>query len=106
MRACKELGIQTVGVYSEADENALFAKYADEVGATRVNLLKADGQDLPLGGLFIGDPPPQVHLAPDHAAFLAHAPKLRKDVFHEMLALVLHVMEGRGDKYTDYPVFL
>ncbi|OFV66056.1 MAG: acetyl-CoA carboxylase, biotin carboxylase subunit [Candidatus Syntrophoarchaeum butanivorans] len=30
MRACKELGIQTVGVYSEADENALFAKYADE----------------------------------------------------------------------------
>ena len=30
MRACRELGISTVAVYSEADRNALFAKYADE----------------------------------------------------------------------------
>ncbi|TGC11413.1 acetyl-CoA carboxylase biotin carboxylase subunit [Methanolobus halotolerans] len=30
MRACRELGVQTVAVYSEADKNALFAKYADE----------------------------------------------------------------------------
>ena len=30
MRACRELGISTVAVCSEADENALFAKYADE----------------------------------------------------------------------------
>ena len=30
MRACRELGIPTVAVYSEADENALFTKYADE----------------------------------------------------------------------------
>ncbi|MDY0387631.1 MAG: acetyl-CoA carboxylase biotin carboxylase subunit [Methanolobus sp.] len=30
MRACRELGVQTVAVYSEADSNALFAKYADE----------------------------------------------------------------------------
>ncbi|MDD3041652.1 MAG: acetyl-CoA carboxylase biotin carboxylase subunit [Methanosarcinaceae archaeon] len=30
MRACRELGIETVAVYSEADKNALFAKYADE----------------------------------------------------------------------------
>ncbi|MBP1909896.1 acetyl-CoA carboxylase biotin carboxylase subunit [Methanolobus bombayensis] len=30
MRACRELGVQTVAVYSEADQNALFAKYADE----------------------------------------------------------------------------
>jgi pyruvate carboxylase subunit A len=30
MRACRELGISTVAVYSEADKNALFAKYADE----------------------------------------------------------------------------
>ncbi|MCW7075672.1 MAG: acetyl-CoA carboxylase biotin carboxylase subunit [Candidatus Syntrophoarchaeum sp.] len=30
MRACKELGISTVAVHSEADENALFKKYADE----------------------------------------------------------------------------
>ncbi len=30
MRACRELGIDTVGVYSDADQDALFAKYADE----------------------------------------------------------------------------
>lgn len=30
MRACRELGIQSVAVYSEADKYALFAKYADE----------------------------------------------------------------------------
>ncbi|OFV68212.1 acetyl-CoA carboxylase biotin carboxylase subunit [Methanosarcinales archaeon] len=30
MRACKELGISTIAVYSEADEHALFRKYADE----------------------------------------------------------------------------
>lgn len=30
MRACKELGIATVAVFSDADKNALFVKYADE----------------------------------------------------------------------------
>ena len=30
MRACRELGISTVAVCSEADKSALFAKYADE----------------------------------------------------------------------------
>ncbi len=30
MRACKEIGIQSVAVYSDADKDALFAKYADE----------------------------------------------------------------------------
>lgn len=30
MRACRELGIPSVAVYSEADKNALFTRYADE----------------------------------------------------------------------------
>jgi len=30
MRACRELGLASVAVYSEADEGALFARYADE----------------------------------------------------------------------------
>ena len=30
MRACREMGIASVAIYSEADKEALFAKYADE----------------------------------------------------------------------------
>lgn len=30
IRACRELGLVSVAVYSEADANALFAKYTDE----------------------------------------------------------------------------
>lgn len=30
MRACKEFGIRTVGVFSDADQKALFVRYADE----------------------------------------------------------------------------
>lgn len=30
MRTCKEMGIKTVAVYSEADRNALFVRFADE----------------------------------------------------------------------------
>ena len=30
MRACREMGIASVAIYSEADKDALFAKYADE----------------------------------------------------------------------------
>ena len=30
MRACREMGIRSVAVYSEADKEALFAKYADQ----------------------------------------------------------------------------
>ncbi len=30
MRACREMGIRSVAVYSEADADALFTKYADE----------------------------------------------------------------------------
>jgi len=30
MRSCKEMGIKTVAVFSEADRNALFVRYADE----------------------------------------------------------------------------
>ena len=30
MRACRELEVRSVAVYSDADRNSLFAKYADE----------------------------------------------------------------------------
>jgi acetyl/propionyl-CoA carboxylase alpha subunit len=31
MRACRQMGIPSVTVYSKADEEALFGKYTDEV---------------------------------------------------------------------------
>ena len=30
MRACNELGIDTVAIYSDADETSIYTKYADE----------------------------------------------------------------------------
>lgn len=40
IRTCKKMGIETVAVYSEADEHAPFVKMADEsylIGPSRVN---------------------------------------------------------------------
>ena len=47
MRACKELGIKTVAVYSDADKNALHVRHADEAvhigaAAPRESYLNAD----------------------------------------------------------------
>ena len=42
LRACKELGIQTVAVYSSADKNAMHVKLADEsvcIGPHHSNLI-------------------------------------------------------------------
>ena len=35
IRACREIGIPSVAVYSKADEQALFVKYTDEVHRRR-----------------------------------------------------------------------
>lgn len=47
IRACRELGIQTVGVFSEADRNALHVRYSDESyllgpAPSRESYLRAD----------------------------------------------------------------
>jgi len=47
IRACRELGLETVAVYSEADRNALHVRYADEAyllgpAPSRESYLRAD----------------------------------------------------------------
>src|SRR5688572_12113829 len=47
IRACRELGIETVAVYSEADRQALHVRYADEAyllgpAPSRESYLRAD----------------------------------------------------------------
>ncbi|HMZ08787.1 MAG TPA: biotin carboxylase N-terminal domain-containing protein, partial [Anaerolineales bacterium] len=47
IRACRELGIETVAVFSEADRNALHVRYADEAyllgpAPSRESYLRAD----------------------------------------------------------------
>ena len=46
-RACKEMGIETVAVYSEADRDALHLRYADETVCIGPALSKLSYLDVP-----------------------------------------------------------
>ena len=60
IRACRELGLETVAVFSEADRNALHVRYADEAyllgpAPSRESYLRADKilDVVSLNGIFI-----------------------------------------------------
>ena len=46
MRACKELDVDTVAIYSDTDETALFTKYADEAKPLNSSILAQSYLDI------------------------------------------------------------
>ena len=94
MRACREMGIASVAVYSEADKEALFAKYADEsfcigpppAAASYLNIQKV------------------VDIAKESGAdaihpgygFLAENPKLARTCEEEGIKFIGAVKQGTG----------
>jgi hypothetical protein len=63
---------------------------------------QADRQDPSLGSVLVGDPPAEVHFTPGDTPLLAHPAQLREDTLDQLLALRLHVAEGRGDEHTHH----
>ncbi len=101
MRACREMGIHSVAVYSEADKEALFAKYADEayfIGAapatqSYLNIQKVIGAAKESGA-------DAIH--PGYG-FLAENPKFASACEQEGIKFIgpsSRVLELMGDKIT------
>ena len=65
IRACKELGIQIVAVYSKEDENASYLKYADDticIGPHTIETEVPDGDMIPERVAAIREAKRQAHI--------------------------------------------
>lgn len=101
MRACRELGIKSVAVYSEADKNALFTRYADEayeIGkpALSQSYLRIDRI------LEVAEKAGAEAIHPGYG-FLAENPRLGEECEKQGIKLIGpkgSVIEAMGDKIT------
>jgi len=101
MRACMELGIKSVAVYSEADKNALFTRYADEayeIGkpAPSQSYLRIDRI------LEVAEKAGAEAIHPGYG-FLAENPRLGEECEKQGIKLIGpkgSVIEAMGDKIT------
>ncbi|HIH64314.1 MAG TPA: ATP-grasp domain-containing protein, partial [Methanothermobacter thermautotrophicus] len=101
MRACRELGIKSVAVYSEADKNALFTRYADaayEIGkpAPSQSYLRIDRI------LEVAEKAGAEAIHPGYG-FLAENPRLGEECERQGIKLIgpkSSVIEAMGDKIT------
>ncbi len=101
MRACRELGVKSVAIYSDADKNSLFAKYADEAlhigeSAPSQSYLNID-KIMDMVGKSGAE---AIH--PGYG-FLAENPNLGKECEKQGIKLIgppYSVIEAMGDKIT------
>jgi hypothetical protein len=61
------------------DPAITLAKQADEERTAAFDLVQADGQDLALSSLFLGDAPPQVYFCERHSTSRTQLAELRED---------------------------
>jgi hypothetical protein len=78
-----------------------FPEETHEERARAVDLGEADGENLALLGLLLGDAPAQVDIDELDLALAAAAAELGEDRFHQQIALPREVAEGRGEEDAD-----
>ncbi|BAM70997.1 MULTISPECIES: acetyl-CoA carboxylase biotin carboxylase subunit [unclassified Methanothermobacter] len=101
MRACRELGIKSVAVYSEADKNALFTRYADE--AYEIGKPSPSQSYLQIDRIIdVAEESGAEAIHPGYG-FLAENPKLGEECEKHGIKLIGpkgSVIEAMGDKIT------
>ncbi|MDI9615576.1 acetyl-CoA carboxylase biotin carboxylase subunit [Methanothermobacter sp.] len=101
MRACRELGIKSVAVYSEADKNALFTRYADE--AYEIGKPSPSQSYLRIDRIIdVAEESGAEAIHPGYG-FLAENPKLGEECEKHGIKLIGpkgSVIEAMGDKIT------
>lgn len=101
MRACRELGVKSVAVYSEADKSSLFAKYADE--AYLIGEPTPTKSYLDIGKIIDTAEKSGAEAIHPGYGFLAENPKLGMECEKHGIELIgpsSSVIESMGDKIT------
>jgi pyruvate carboxylase subunit A len=101
MRACREMGITSVAVYSEADKEALFAKYADE--AYYIGPAPATQSYLNMQKVIVTARKSGADAIHPGYGFLAENPKFARACEEEGITFIgpsSRVLELMGDKVT------
>src|SRR5271157_4265926 len=101
MRACREMGITSVAVYSDADKEALFAKYADE--AYRIGPAPATQSYLNMQKVIDVAKESGADAIHPGYGFLAENPKFARACEEEGIKFIgpsSRVLELMGDKVT------
>ncbi len=101
MRACKELDVNTVAIYSDTDETALFTKYADEAKPLNSSILSKSYLDIDkIIDIAIETGADAIH--PGYG-FLSENPALGETCDENNITLIgprKNAIESMGDKIT------